>query len=137
MSYQPSPEPDDSLFPSLSNAINKAAGKICCFSITGLNDPTNISAIQWQDSSTTQPTDSNITTAYNTLLSEFPMHKLKAERNVKLAETDWMAVADRTQTDAEKTYRQSLRDLPTTSSSPTYNLETGVLGNVNWPTPPS
>ena len=137
MSYQPSPDPDDSLFPSLSSAINKAAGKICNFSITGLNDLTNISAIQWQDSSTTQPTDSNITTAYNTLLSEFPMHKLKAERNVKLAETDWMAVADRTQTDAEKTYRQALRDLPTTSSSPTYNLETGVLGNVNWPTPPS
>ena len=137
MSYQPSSDPDYTVYPSLSNAVNKAAGKICCFSITGLNDPTNISAIQWQDSSTTQPTDSNITTAYNTLLSEFPMHKLKAERNVKLAETDWMAVADRTQTDAEKTYRQALRDLPTTSSSPTYNLETGVLGNVNWPTPPS
>ena len=117
--------------------MNKAAGKICCFSITGPNDLTNISAIRWQDSSTTQPSDSDITTAYNTLLSEFPMHKLKAERNVKLAETDWMAVGDRTQTDAEKTYRQALRDLPTTSPSPTYNLETGVLGNVNWPTPPS
>tara|TARA_B100000900_G_scaffold406506_1_gene417630 strand:+ start:658 stop:1071 length:414 start_codon:yes stop_codon:yes gene_type:complete len=137
MSYQPSPNPDFSVFPCLSNAVNKAAGKICNFSITGLNDITNLSAIRWEDSVTAQPSDSNITTAYNTLLSEYPMHKLKAERNVKLAETDWMAVADRTQTDAEKTYRQALRDLPTTSSSPTYNLETGVLGNVNWPTKPS
>ena len=84
MSYQPSPDPDHTVFPSLSNAVNKAAGKICNFSITGINDLTNISAIRWQDSSTTQPSDSDITTAYNTLLSEFPMHKLKAERNVKL-----------------------------------------------------
>tara|TARA_Y100001937_G_C7065254_1_gene305706 strand:+ start:593 stop:1003 length:411 start_codon:yes stop_codon:yes gene_type:complete len=136
MSYLPSSEPDFTVYPSLSNAVNKAAGKHCNFSITGLNDLTNLSAIRWQDSSTTKPSDADITSAYNTLLSEFPMHKLKAERNVKLAETDWMAVADRTQTNAEKTYRQALRDLPTTSSSPTYNYETGVLGNVNWPTKP-
>ena len=94
MSYQPSPDPDYTVFPSLSNAVNKAAGKHCTFSITGLNDITNLSAIRWQDSSTTRPSDSDITAAYNTLLSEYPMHKMKAERNVKLAETDWMAVSD-------------------------------------------
>ena len=136
MSYQPSPDPDYTVFPSLSNAVNKAAGKHCTFSITGLNDITNLSAIRWQDSSTTRPSDSDITAAYNTLLSEYPMHKMKAERNVKLAETDWMAVADRDQSPAEKTYRQALRDLPLTSSTPTYDFETGVLGNVSWPTKP-
>ena len=136
MSYQPSSDPDYSVFPSLSNAVNKAAGKHCTFSITGLNDITNLSAIRWQDSSTTRPSDSDITAAYNTLLSEYPMHKMKAERNVKLAESDWMAVADRDQSPAEKIYRQALRDLPLTSSTPTYDFETGVLGNVSWPSKP-
>ena len=132
MSYLPSSDPDYTVYPSLSNAENKAAGKICCFSITGPKDLTNISAIRWQDSSTTQPSDSDITTAYNTLLSEFPMHKLKAERNVKLAETDWMALGDRTQTDAEKTYRQALRDITKHEKFPdTFDVEN------DFPTKPS
>ena len=46
MSYLPSSDPDYTVYPSLSNAVNKAAGKICCFSITGPNDLTNISAIR-------------------------------------------------------------------------------------------
>lgn len=132
MSYQPSSEPDFTVYPSLSNAVNKAAGKHCNFSITGLNDITNLSAIRWQDSSTTKPSDADIASAYNTLLSEFPMHKLKAERNVKLAETDWMAVADRTQTNAEKTYRQALRDLPANQTPSDMQLS-----NITWPTEPS
>ena len=132
MSYLPSSEPDFTVYPSLSNAVNKAAGKHCNFSITGLNDLTNLSAIRWQDSSTTKPSDADITSAYNTLLSEFPMHKLKAERNVKLAETDWMAVADRTQTNAEKTYRQALRDLPANQTPSDMQLS-----NITWPTKPS
>lgn len=48
-------------------------------------------------------------------------------RDDLLAETDWWAVADRTMTDAEVTYRQSLRDLPAQAGFPT---------DIIWPTKP-
>ena len=48
-------------------------------------------------------------------------------RNNKLAETDWMANSDVTMSDAWKTYRQALRDLPANTSDPV---------NPTWPTKP-
>lgn len=48
-------------------------------------------------------------------------------RDDLLTETDWWAVADRTMTDAEITYRQALRDLPAQSGFPT---------SITWPTKP-
>ena len=53
---------------------------------------------------------------------------LRSTRNVLLAETDYLALADHTLTDAMKTYRQSLRDLPANTADP---------HNVTWPTKPS
>ena len=46
------------------------------------------------------------------------------ERNVLLAETDWMANSDVTMSDAWKTYRQALRDLPTQSGFPDVEFPT-------------
>jgi len=43
---------------------------------------------------------------------------VRAERNAKLVASDWMATQDRTMTQAEKTYRQALRDIPQTFGSP-------------------
>ena len=43
---------------------------------------------------------------------------IRAERNAKLAASDWMATQDRTMTQAEKAYRQALRDIPQTFGSP-------------------
>ena len=43
---------------------------------------------------------------------------IRAERNAKLVASDWMATQDRTMTQAEKTYRQALRDIPQTFGSP-------------------
>ena len=37
--------------------------------------------------------------------------ELRAERNHKLAETDWWGSSDKTMTEGQKTYRQSLRDM--------------------------
>ena len=37
---------------------------------------------------------------------------LRSERNILLFETDWWASSDLTMTDAQKKYRQDLRDLP-------------------------
>ncbi len=50
---------------------------------------------------------------------------LKREaRDGLLAETDWMANSDVTMTDAWKTYRQALRDLPSVSGFPDVNFPT-------------
>tara|TARA_R100000742_G_C4276212_1_gene97135 strand:+ start:289 stop:549 length:261 start_codon:yes stop_codon:yes gene_type:complete len=51
----------------------------------------------------------------------------RRERNALLAETDWMASNDYTMSDAWKTYRQALRDLPAQSGFP----------DVDFPTKPS
>ena len=57
------------------------------------------------------------------------MKDLRRVRNLKLQETDWMLFPDTpTITDAWKTYRQALRDLPANTSDPS---------NPTWPTKPS
>ena len=62
----------------------------------------------------------------------------RIERNRRLAETDWMANSDVTMTDAWKTYRQALRDLPAHSNWP--NLKAPApdgSGENDWPVRPS
>ena len=61
------------------------------------------------------------------LIAAQPMKELRAERDRKLAETDWWAVADRTMTEEQTAYRQALRDITNTYSS---------LDTVVWPTKP-
>jgi hypothetical protein len=56
-----------------------------------------------------------------------PMKALRAERDRRLAETDWWAVADRTMTAEQTTYRQALRDITETATS---------LQDVTWPVKP-
>ena len=53
---------------------------------------------------------------------------LRQTRDNKLTETDWMANSDVTMSNAWKTYRQQLRDLPANTSNP---------DNPTWPTKPS
>jgi len=61
------------------------------------------------------------------LVAAEPMRLLRAERDRKLAETDWWAVADRTMTSEQTAYRQALRDITTSATS---------LDDVVWPTKP-
>ena len=61
-----------------------------------------------------------------------PLRLLRQQRNQLLAQSDWMAVADRTMTQAQIDYRQALRDLPSTAE-PQLD-EQGNLTNVTWPT---
>tara|TARA_X000000950_G_C13510897_1_gene495679 strand:+ start:140 stop:553 length:414 start_codon:yes stop_codon:yes gene_type:complete len=52
--------------------------------------------------------------------------KVRAERDIRLQATDWMALTDVTMSDEWKTYRQALRDLPANTSdftNPTYPTE--------------
>ena len=53
---------------------------------------------------------------------------LRYERNILLSSTDWMANSDVTMSDAWKTYRQALRDLPANTTDP---------ANPTWPKEPT
>jgi hypothetical protein len=53
---------------------------------------------------------------------------IRSERDGLLAATDWWAVSDRAMSAAEAAYRQALRDVPQTFSSP---------ADVVWPTKPA
>ena len=66
-----------------------------------------------------QPTDAEI------LAQKW--ERVRIERNGKLRGTDWRASSDLTLSDAWKTYRQALRDVPTQSDP----------DNITWPTEPS
>jgi hypothetical protein len=63
-----------------------------------------------------------------------PLRLLREQRNQLLAQSDWMAVPDRTATQAQIDYRQALRDLPSTAD-PQLD-ENGNLTNVTWPERP-
>ena len=52
-------------------------------------------------------------------------NEAREKRNVLLAETDWTASSDVTMSDAMKTYRQALRDVP---------AQDGFPQDINWPT---
>ena len=99
------------------------------------------SGLEWLDSSTTKPTETEINNKISELDSAEPIRLLLEERDVLLSETDWMVTRSIETgvaiSDAWKTYRQALRDLPS-SSSPSldeyYNLN---FSSVTWPTKPS
>ena len=59
------------------------------------------------------------------------MTELRRQRDVLLAETDWMANSDVTMSTAWKTYRQALRDI--TTQTPTDD----ALSNITFPTKPT
>ena len=72
-----------------------------------------------------QPTSSEINAELARLEAQQPWNELRAERNRRLAETDYLALVDATLTDEMKTYRQALRDLPANTTD---------LANPVWPT---
>ena len=94
------------------------------------------SDLSWTDSST-KPTESEIDAELTRLTNAEPMKLLREERNARLAATDWRASSDLTLADAWKTYRQSLRDLPA-SSTPTLDSDGNLdMSSVTFPTEPS
>jgi hypothetical protein len=56
------------------------------------------------------------------------MESIRRERNSLLVATDWTANSDVTMSDAMKTYRQELRDVPASNT---------VYEDVTWPTKPA
>jgi len=88
-----------------------------------------------QDESLFGFTYQDVENKYQELKDAEPMRLLRLERNRLLQETDWMANSDVVMTDAWKTYRQALRDLPENSANVAIN-ENGTLINVEWPVKP-
>ena len=95
------------------------------------------SGLEWQDSSQTKPTETEVNSKISELDNAEAMRLLRLERDKRIAKTDWRASSDLTLTDAWKTYRQALRDLPASATpklNSFYNLD---LTSVTWPTEPS
>ncbi len=98
---------------------------------------TEYSGLEWLDSGQTQPTEEEVANELTKLDAAEPMRLLRHERDKRIALTDWRASSDLTITDAWKTYRQALRDLPASASpklNPDYELD---LTSITWPTEPS
>lgn len=94
------------------------------------------SGLTWSDSGSA-PTESDINAELTKLTNAEPMRLLRVERDAKLHACDWKASSDVTLSDAWKTYRQALRDLP--ASANPKNDEHGFLdmSSVTFPTEPS
>ncbi len=96
--------------------------------------------IEWLDKNQTKPTLEEVSTTVTRLNDEEPMRLLRVERDKRLTDCDWV-VTKAIETgvmvsNVWKAYRQSLRDLPSSSSPQLdsyYNLD---LNSVNWPTKP-
>ena len=86
----------------------------------------------------TIPTKAEVETKAQALLDGEAMRRLREHRDNLLKETDWVVTkASETgvaETTAWKTYRQQLRDLP---SSATPEIDGMFIKNVTWPTKPS
>ena len=71
------------------------------------------------------------------LINAEPMRLLRVERDRLLAETDWTALGDVTQSSDMKSYRTKLRDLPA-SAKPKLSADGSLdMSSVTFPTKPS
>tara|TARA_R100000963_G_C4609851_1_gene80658 strand:+ start:191 stop:520 length:330 start_codon:yes stop_codon:yes gene_type:complete len=83
------------------------------------------------------PNEEEFNTKYEEVKKDYPLYKLREERNKLLAQTDWIMLRDvKLENMGEwEIYRQQLRDLPKTQT----DLETNIIGNlinVEYPTKP-
>ena len=94
----------------------------------GFDTETN-QIMEWvSDSNQLPPTQQEIDSAIQQAESVWDIQQLRAERNQRLANTDWWVMPDRTATQAQLDYRQALRDITDTYTS---------LDDVVWPNEPN
>ena len=94
--------------------------------VTGADS--NGSAIESDNPDDFGTTWSAVSAKKTELVNAEPMRLLREERDRRLAETDWWASSDLTMSSERISYRQDLRDIPSTATS---------LDDVTWPTKPS
>jgi len=118
--------------------ISTALGELMPTSSYGITDE-DYSSINWLDSSNSIPTESAINAKIIELDAAEPMRLLREERTRRLVESDWTQfpdVPDSTKT-AWQSYRQQLRDLPSSASPKLDDIYELDLSSVTWPTKPS
>ena len=94
-------------------------------------DDLDTCVIKWCNG-TSEISKSDIESKMTELTNAEPMKELRKQRDLILAESDWMSFSDSPDiSDAWKTYRQALRDITDQTPSDT------TLSNINWPTKPS
>ena len=121
---------------TISDAIHSLR-PVATWNLTG----SEYSGLEWLDSNTTKPTETEINNKISELDSAEAMRLLREERNILLSETDWV-VTRSTETGVAipndwKVYRQALRDLPASSSPQLDSYYDLDLTSVTWPTKPS
>ena len=121
---------------TISDAIHSLR-PVATWNLTG----SEYSGLEWLDSNTTKPTETEINNKISELDSAEAMRLLREERNILLSETDWV-VARSTETGVAipndwKVYRQALRDLPASSSPQLDSYYDLDLTSITWPTKPS
>ena len=102
-----------------------------------VSETDGVRTINWLDNNQTQPTDDEINAEIDRLQGLEALKLLRNRRTNLLARSDWRANSDVTMSEEWKTYRQQLRDLPSSSSpklTDDYDLD---LTSVTWPTEPS
>ena len=102
------------------------------------------SKIEWFDERDL-PSKPDVEAEIDRLITEEPKRLLRVERNKRLTDSDWV-VTKAFETgggvpESWKTYRQALRDLPSTATpslgtTTGGNFDIGIKG-VTWPTKPS
>ena len=107
------------------NPTNENEFNSMFFKVTGIAE--NGTAIQSNSPSDFGVTWSQVSAKIIELQNAEPLKLLRIERNAKLAETDHYGLSDLTMTDAMSAYRQALRDITETYSSP---------DDVVWPEKP-
>lgn len=95
--------------------------------------------LQWHSDDITKPTLSQINAKITELEAAEPMRLLRKERDRLLKETDWtqgydVPVGIKTN---YTTYRQKLRDLPSTSTPIIDTSSPMGITSVTWPSKPS
>ena len=93
--------------------------------ITGVDE--NGSGIESDNSSDFGVTWTEVSNKRAEILAAAPLKELRAERDRRIAETDWYALQDVTMSDDMTAYRQALRDITDDATS---------LDDVTWPTAP-
>ena len=98
--------------------------------------------LTWESgNSTSKPTEAEINAKIKELDDAEATNLLRQERDGRLAETDWVvtkaAETGVAETTAWKTYRQALRDLPSTSTPKLTSEYTLDPTSFTWPTKPS
>ena len=99
------------------------------------------SGLEWLDKTQTKPTEEELNAKVTELETAEPFRLLREERNLRLTQTDWTRMDDNGLSTSKKTewktYRQSLRDLPSSTTPKLDSFGDLASTSVTWPTKPS